>query len=506
MKLTRYGNSAWIINKHINDINLLIVYAKILKENDSLDKSQVLEFTEYLKKTGQYTPRWESRKINLTTALNKVSELCFYMFGYKSEKSNKFIFSPLGNLFLDEENDSNNRMYIFTAMLWSLQFKHPHNNTEEGFNLFPIRLLMKLLTDERLKNKLYTSEILYFLYFVKQVNELTYNSLIDEIISFRKLTDQEKIELMLDCPMGTQVNIDRWGYKIATETWWANKTHEWDYYFRKVLEQMKIITSKNDNELLIKLEQGQSTQPTFRSLNNNFIQLNPNLFQFVCELNKEYPYTEQPVQKSGILESEFKSEVYGFFPECLMDHIDVKPSFYQKVIKINSILKKPINQVKEDINTLSVQGENHKEFEIALAEGFNSFKDVKAERVGGAGKTDVECVYLPLSKSFAVEAKATKNSFGSLQIGRLNEHRKNIKGVYTILITPRYQPVVERDILNEQVVILKPSIFSEYLYNHLYRYDEVSYDELHKIIEANLGKDISRIVSDITLSRFSISA
>ncbi len=78
--------------------------------------------------------------------------------------------------------------------------------------------------------------------------------------------------------------------------------------------------------------------------------------------------------------------------------------------------------------------------------------------------------------------------------------------MYTILITPKYQPVVERDIKGEDIVILRPSILSEYIYNHLNRFDEVSFDEIHGLIEQNKGKDISRLVSSITLNKFSISA
>ena len=78
--------------------------------------------------------------------------------------------------------------------------------------------------------------------------------------------------------------------------------------------------------------------------------------------------------------------------------------------------------------------------------------------------------------------------------------------MYTVLITPKYQPVVERDIVGEEIVILKPAIFSEYIYNNLYQYQSISFKELHEIISNNLGKDISRIISEITLERFSISA
>ena len=74
-------------------------------------------------------------------------------------------------------------------------------------------------------------------------------------------------------------NIDDLGYKKATETFWANKTHEWDYYFRKVLEQIGIINSHNNDDLISVLHQGASE--TRRSLHNNYITLNLNLKEYI---------------------------------------------------------------------------------------------------------------------------------------------------------------------------------------------------------------------------------
>ena len=502
MKLIRESNNAWIINKHINDVNLLILYAKILKKNNSLNQNDVEDFTNYLKNIGQYNPRWSDRQINITTAMNKVSELCFYMFGYK--QNNSFIFSPLGNLFLEQELESKNQMYIFTTMLWGLQFNHPHNSTNHLFSIYPIRLVFKLLTEKELDFKLYTTEVLFFIYFVRTINESKYEDLVKEIKRFRSLSKEKKLKLMMESHVGRLANIDSLGYKKATETFWANKTHEWDYYFRKVLEQIGIISSHNNDDLISVLHQGASE--TRRYLYNNFITLNTKLKEYILHLESLYSFTDVPIQKDGILESDFKAEVYGFFPKILFNYIDVKIEDYKEILVVNQIIDKSLNQVREDINSLSVQGEKHAEFEFALRDGFKTFNDIKAERVGGRGKTDVECLYIQINKSFAVEAKATKNSFGKLQTGRLKEHREGINGMYTILITPKYQPVVERDIVGEEIVILKPAIFSEYIYNNLYQYKSISFEELHKIILNNLGKDISRKISELTFKRFSISA
>jgi len=507
MYLKRNNNNAWIVNKHINDVNLLIVYAKLLKNNNNIDDKKVTEFTEFLKQKGLYNPRWDRGEVNIGTAKNKINELCFYMFGYKHE--NKFIFSPLGNLYLEQENESENLKYIFATMLWSMQYNHPHNNTKEQFKIYPLRLVFRLLLDKRLDCKLYTSEILYYLYFVEEIDNKSYDKLVIEILKFRKLKNSEQLSIMMNEGVGTLSNIGKFGYKKATETWWANKLHEWDYYIRKVIEQTGVIQNKTGDEIC-RLQQGKTN--TFRVLNNNFISLTNDLYPYIEELNDNYPFTDKTVTKDNLLSSEFKAEVYSFFPEILLNKIKNQSYKYRKIVALNNIIEQKdielpdIEITSNEIIEYSKKGEKHKEFEIALQDGFNNFTDIKAERVGGSGRTDVECKYLKINKMFAVEAKATKNTFGSLLSGRLKEHREGINGMYTILILPKYSPAVERDISAENIVILRPSILVEYLCNHLYTYEEIHYEELHNVILNNKGKDISRIISEITLERFSISA
>ena len=503
MHIERHNNNAWIINKHINDVNLLIIYAKLLKQNNSIDDSKVMEFTEMLKGKRLYNPRWDKSGVNIGTAKNKINELCFYMFGYKHDQ--KFIFSPLGNLFLEQDNNSDNLKFIFATMLWGMQYSHPHNNTKEQFKLYPIRLVFRLLLDSRLEKKLYTAEILYYLYFIKDIDNETYDQLVLDILKFRKLNNSEQLKMMLKEGVGTLNNIDNFGYKKATETWWANKLHEWDYYIRKVIEQTGIIHN-TDGDQICKLQQGNT--PTFRTLHNNFISLTSDLLPYIEKLNYNYPFTENPVSKDDVLTSEFKAKVYGFLPEILLNQINYQnDNRYRKIVALNNIIEeKDLAKISKEITTYAIQGEKHKEFEIALRDGFNNFIDVKAEHVGGGGKTDVECKYITKDRMFAVEAKATKNKFGALQTRRLKEHRDGINGMYTILITPKYTPAVGRDILGEDIVILRPVILAEYLYNHLHLNEEIKYEELHNIIINNKGKDISRIISNITLERFSISA
>ena len=147
-------------------------------------------------------------------------------------------------------------------------------------------------------------------------------------------------------------------------------------------------------------------------------------------------------------------------------------------------------------------------FEDVLVDGFNMFYNVDARGIGGSGKTDIECLYKSetRNKKFAVDAKSTKYKLANLNAGRLRNHRENIGGEYTIVITPRYVPAVLKDIKDTPIVIICASTFSEYLYNHINNgIREIDYDEIDKLVTNNLGKDISKELSYITLEKFAAS-
>jgi type II restriction enzyme len=155
------------------------------------------------------------------------------------------------------------------------------------------------------------------------------------------------------------------------------------------------------------------------------------------------------------------------------------------------------------MNAYSSDGSKHKEFELVIADAFNLFKEIKAERVGGAGETDVKCKHLLNNWTFAIEAKSTGNKLSGIENATLREHREKFGAKFTILMTPEYMPKVGRHIKNDFITILKPVYLSEYLSNY-YRdsSNETSFEELNELIENNMGEDISEKLSTITISRY----
>ena len=134
---------------------------------------------------------------------------------------------------------------------------------------------------------------------------------------------------------------------------------------------------------------------------------------------------------------------------------------------------------------------------------FNMFINVEAQKIGGAGNTDIECLFITKKKKFSVDAKSTKNKLSGINAGRLEGHREKIGGAYTIVVTPRYVPAVLQDIRTSPIVIIRANTFSEYLYNCIdNNIREIDYADFDNIIVNNLGRDISKNISDLTISKF----
>ncbi len=99
--------------------------------------------------------------------------------------------------------------------------------------------------------------------------------------------------------------------------------------------------------------------------------------------------------------------------------------------------------------------------------------------------------------------QSTKNKLSGINSGRLQGHLEKIGGSYTIVVTPRYVPAVLQDIKQRPIVIIRASTFSEYLYNCIDNdIRDIDFEDFDNIILNNLGKDISKNISDLTINRF----
>lgn len=476
----------WILYKHTCNYELIKAVALDVKNKcgTSINEKERYRMQERLKALNLYHMRNPKDK-PLDSINHRINTLEYYMFGYEDTtvKKKRFIFSPLGNLFVNHIQDEEKLPKIFAAMLFAIQFQHPASGTAKSFQLYPFRLIFKLLLDKRLNYRLYNTEYAYIIAFVKDVSKESYDKIVNDILDFRKQEEAEIISLLKN-----------------DEHTYVNCIYEWQYYTQKLLESANII-KRTKGKKLCKLYHPSKTnshsKPTGRTVTDGYIELNVKVHDFVEKMLSLYNCFSIPLQldDSERLQSDIIKEIYSFYPQLLLDEIQETSSELQ--VKLLE-LPKLINEYSRNPNNKTAYL-----FEDVLTEGFNMFYNVEAHKIGGAGHTDIECLYLSKRKKFAVDAKSTANKLTQVNSGRLREHREEIGGDYSIVVTSRYVPAAKRDIYGNPIVIILASTFSEYLYNHLYHdVREIDYKDFDNIIINNLGKDISPLISKMTMEKF----
>lgn len=473
----------WILYKHTSNYELIKAVALDVKNSCKTDISNTERhrMQERLAALDLYKTRNPKDK-PLDSINHRINTLEYFMFGYEDDSDQKrFMFSPLGNLFLKYINDEDKLVKIFTTMLYAIQFQHPASGTDKDFQLYPFRLIFKLLTDERLSGRIYNYEYAQILAFVESVDNDSYNNLVNQLLELRSKSIDEIKSI----------------YKTDEHTY-VNAVYEWEYYTCRLLSTIGVL-KVNKGEPICKLfhptKTGSGSAPTGRTARDGYVILNENLTDYVKKLLSTYSFTQKPLKLNDPerMMLDIIKEIYSFYPSILMTEIGEKD-------ELSSLLELP-----KLIETYSNNPENDTAylFEEVLSEGFNMFYNVDAKRKGGAGHTDIECLYITKKKKFAVESKSTANKLSGINSGRLREHREEIGGEYTIVITPRYVPAAKRDIKNNPVVIVLASTFAEYLYNHIFHeVREIDYADFDDIIVEHLGEDVSKHISDMTMSKF----
>ena len=467
----------WILYRHTSDFALLCEVAQILKSysKTTITKSEKERLNRRLRELGLYNER--NPKLPLDAINHKINQLSYYMFGYqaKIDGTDRFMFSPLGNLLLKNIGDKEKVAKIFLTMLWAVQYEHPHGGTSEEFQLYPFRLIYKLLSDKRLGNKLFAFEVAYAVVFVEKVSKVLYEKLVKDILELRKLSTEELSEKFQE---------DRHAY--------VNSAYEWDYYVSTLLQSAGVL-EKSEGELICKLQHGNTK--TYRKITRNVVSIPKELMSFVLLLEQQYSFLATPLslRDKERLKLDVVKEIYSFYPDTLLSAIGESTDL-GKLLELPRLIELYANNPENETAYL---------FEDILVDGFNMFYNVEAKGVGGAGKTDIECLYLTKRKKFAVEAKSTANKLSEINVSRLRTHREAIGGEYTIVVTPRYLPATKRDIRESPIIIILANTFAEYLYNCIDQdIREIDYEDFDSIIVNNLGKDISPLISTLTISKF----
>lgn len=475
----------WILYKHTNSYELIQAVALDVKNScaTNISDKERHRMQDRLSALNMYKSRNPNEK-PLDSINHRINTLEFYMFGYEEGPtgSKRFIFSPLGNLYLEHINEPEKLLKIFTTMLFGIQFEHPANGTPPSFQIYPFRLIFKLLTDERINCRLYNAEYAYLIAFQKSVTPESYEKLVSEILEFRRLSNEKVAELMK-----------------KDEHTYVNCVYEWQYYTQKILWTAGVLETYKGDEIVRLFhpkKTGSKSEPTKRILTTGYVSLSPAIKSFVECMLSMHSCFQKPIKLNDPerMTLDVIKEIYSFYPKLLIDEIGEEDEIQVKLLHLPKLIEQYSNNPENETAYL---------FENVLEEGFNMFVNVEAKRIGGPGHTDIECLYITKHKKFAVEAKSTASKLPLINAGRLKEHREQIGGEYTIVITPRYVPAAKRDIKGSPIVVILASTFSEYLYNHIYHdIREIDYEDFDSIIVNNLGTDISKLISNKTMEKF----
>lgn len=491
----------WTLMKYVKDFNLMAQYALVTRESGAfMDVESLDNINKIMMKDATYVPRYGTPSND--TVFFKLCQVAYYMFAYKAgnRKDLKLVFSPLGNLLLDNIDDKEKVSKIFSTMLFNLPFNHPFNKMSASFNLYPFRLIFKLLRDPRLENKLFCDEVFYWVMWTKEIDKDSYECLIEDILTFRNLSPDVKYK---------QFKKD-----LPTEDTLANALHECVYMFGH-LEGASIVTHtdpQKSNYIGALRHGGFGRNPIPYNMNEtelskmnrssrnyrlNFISLNTHMGEFIDKLLESYSYDEKPHDLLYLGTKDYIMHLYNFYPLELQKELNLKSQAL-----INNMF-----DITNDIKKYSRNqqfGDCYK-FEDILCAAFNEFSDVTAEKIAKAGTTDVECIYLTNDEKFDLEAKSTGSKLLEVKTSRLDRHRKEIGSKYTIIVTPYFVKGALQDINNTNNVLLTANSLSNFLYQSVIHLgSELSYKPIYDIIQESLGRDISMAINQYVEETYGI--
>lgn len=492
--------SKWTVMKYVNSFDLILQYAKLIRNLKSrVDEETIVRINSIMKNVGIYQPKYGKPSVDTTNF--KICQIVYFMFAYRNEKSieKEIVFSPLGNLLIDHIDNKEWVAKIFATMLFGMPFSHPFNKMDSSFDIYPFRLIFRLLLEPKLDCKLYQDELFYYLFWIKEADESGYEQLVNALLELRKLPVEEKYRMFTE--------------RLSVQDALANALHETTYLFGQlqsagvvsVLEGTQVGTLRqggfgreNIPDFITEAELAKHKPTGIRSYRTDAIVLDVKLIPLMNALLKSYSFAEKPHDLLNTLDrQDYILHLYNFYPQELLSELGIKKSQIETMLQIT----KGINEYSRNQN----EGDCYR-FENVLADAFNEFDDVSANTIGRAGNTDVECIYLTINEKFAIEAKSTQTKLSGINAGRLQLHRDKIKAKYTIVVAPYYKPSVEADIKGTCNVMITASSLSNFLYQSVINVasEKLSYEPLYEIIKSSLGTNITSKVNEYVAKNFGV--
>lgn len=486
INLNRSKDNKWIMQKNISDSDLLEAFVEGMQKQNNIINNDYLR--DQLLNNKTYHGRTDFGNTN--TMGVRLSQACFYMFGYK--KDGKFLPSPMTDMLL---KNAENKDLISLVNLFSMQFPSPYSNTPNNFKIYIGRLFVKLLLDLRIDSKLYIDECIFFLPFLEEMNEEIYESLIKSIIEYRILNHTDKCKLFHQVPSYDDV--------------FSNCTHEMNYYFLRIFEGFgvfDIIEDSNHNQgKLFYFQHGNGStyrNDSYASRKNTsgYIILNPKIAEKAKILNEKYSVFDTPLtQEVGLTKEEWIRELYEFEPLKYINDIITETNNTEVI----EVIKNMVYQSKYG-------SRDGKTFEDSLKPVFELFRENRnVEIISGAGDTDLLCImddgHDDLYK-INIDAKTSRTSTQSINPVRITNHLKINGSKYCIIVSPRFCKGVKSDINGFNIVTVEAETLASYCLKDCLNSNDglADYILLDKLIEKNIGTDFTKILNTIIDNKFEI--
>ena len=488
MKLNRSKDNKWIFQKNISSKELMenfLSALEILKNEINTNNIKNI-----LKDKFNYKGR--SQEGSKNTMGVRLSQMCFYMIGYK--KNGIFLPSVTTQLFLKNKEKMNE---LFLINLFSMQFPSPYSKTPENFQLYIGRFIIKLLLDKRIEEKLYIDEVIWFLPFIEKINETLYEELILEILKYRKLSYDEKLQLFHEIEEYDEV--------------FSNCLHEINYYFVPIFEKFgvlqKIEDQNHNNGKIFKFRHGnkntyRNDSVVSRKKVPGYFKLNDNILEKAKTLNKIYSVYDEPEnEKTMQNKDDWIRELYEFKMLDYIQNIDNDKLYSDKVV---NLIKQMVYHSKYGTN-------DGKSFEENLKPIFELFRENEyVEIQSGAGNTDLLCNMIDnesIRYKVNVDAKKSKNRLQVINAMRIEKHIEDTGARYCIIIAPKFSKGAQTtDIKKHKIVTLEAETLANYCLKECLASEDglADYTEIDNIIKVNQGSDISKLLNNLIESKYQV--
>lgn len=496
IKLNRSKYNKWILQKNISSDELFDAFISGMATQDNQIDNDLLR--QRLKANNTYRGRDYHGAPN--TMGVRLSQACFYMFGYK--KDGKFISSPMTDMYMKHTMERNK---TFLVNLFSMQFPSPYSNTPRNFNVFMGRLLIKLLLEERLGNKLYIDECIYFLPFIETIDEQKYQELVDSIIEWRDKTYFVKKALFNTVPNCDEV--------------FANCAHEMNYYFLRIFEKFGVLNiigdpKHNEGQLFAFHHGNTSTMRTDayapRQSYSGYVQLSPAVLADAKKLINRYSPFDKPItQEDSLSKEEWIRDLYEFEPlkyinlinSELISHPSPEPNRDQTFVEI----------IQEMVHHSKYGTRDGKSFERSLKPLFELFRENRSvEIISGAGDTDLLCVMDNERDELYkvnVDAKTSRTSTQQINSRRITTHLEIHGAKYCIIVSPRFCKGVKDDIYGSHIVTVEAESLANYCLKECTNSSDsqANFTNLDNLISDHLGQDISSYLDQMTEEFYAFS-